>query len=173
MQLTFKKCKINDLEELLLISRKTFSDAFEAMNNPDDFWNYMDKAFSRESILRQLQDKRSHFYFACHEDRTAGYFKLNEAGAQTDINDPASIELERIYVLESHQGKGFGKQFLEEIFAVCSQKKAGYIWLGVWEENDGAIRFYERYGFRKFGKHNYTVGTDVQTDWLMKKSVNG
>lgn len=171
MQLQFKKCTIKDLDTLLKLSRKTFVDAFEAVNNPEDFWDYINKAFSRETIAAQLNDERSHFYFCLLKNTPVGYFKLNEAGAQTDINDPDSMELERIYVLENHQGKQLGKRFLEAIVAFAREKKTEYIWLGVWEENEDAIRFYERYGFTKFGKHNYVVGTDVQTDWLMRKEL--
>jgi ribosomal protein S18 acetylase RimI-like enzyme len=43
-----------------------------------------------------------------------------------------------------------------------------YLWLGVWEHNRGAIRFYERHGFVKFGEHPYYVGNDCQTDWMMR-----
>lgn len=171
MELRFRKCTTQDLEELLRISRKTFIDAFEAVNEPEDFWAYMDKAFSRESLTEQLNNKNVHFYFAFLNDELTGYFKLNEAGAQTDINDKDSIEIERIYVLEEHQGKRLGQRFLEEITAIAKRKNAGYLWLGVWEHNTGAIRFYERYGFEKSGTHAYVLGNDVQTDWLMKKEV--
>lgn len=42
------------------------------------------------------------------------------------------------------------------------------LWLGVWQENKGAIQFYERHGFQKFGTHPYFIGSDEQTDWLMR-----
>ena len=45
MNLTFRECTIQDLNELIEISRNTFIDAFEKDNNPIDFKSYMNKAF--------------------------------------------------------------------------------------------------------------------------------
>ena len=42
------------------------------------------------------------------------------------------------------------------------------IWLGVWEHNVSAIRFYERNQFQLFGKHSFILGSDEQTDLLME-----
>jgi ribosomal protein S18 acetylase RimI-like enzyme len=45
------------------------------------------------------------------------------------------------------------------------------MWLGVWEYNPRAQRFYEKNGFRIVGKHVFQLGTDPQTDLLMQKEV--
>lgn len=42
-----------------------------------------------------------------------------------------------------------------------------YVWLGVWEKNLGAIRFYEKNGFVPFDKHIFRLGDEKQTDILM------
>ena len=49
--------------------------------------------------------------------------------------------------------------------------QASYVWLGVWEENYRALRFYEKNGFTPFGKHKFWLGDDEQTDLLMKKEL--
>ena len=46
-----------------------------------------------------------------------------------------------------------------------------YIWLGVWEENPRATRFYQKNGFVAFGKHIFKLGDDEQTDILMKRPL--
>ena len=40
----------------------------------------------------------SEFYFIYSDNALAGYLKINYAPAQSDINDPDSVEIERIYV---------------------------------------------------------------------------
>jgi ribosomal protein S18 acetylase RimI-like enzyme len=45
------------------------------------------------------------------------------------------------------------------------------VWLAVWEHNARAIRFYEKHGFTQVGEQPFTLGRDVQTDWLMSRSV--
>lgn len=172
MSLYFKKCTAADLETLVQLSRATFIDAFEAVNKPEDFWNYVDTAFSEASIAAQLAHAHAHFYFAYINEKLAGYFKLNEADAQSDINDPDAMELERIYVSEHLQGQKIGTQLLDKAVAIARVFGVRYLWLGVWEHNQGAIRFYERYGFKKFGTHPYAIHTDIQTDWLMKLELD-
>jgi ribosomal protein S18 acetylase RimI-like enzyme len=41
------------------------------------------------------------------------------------------------------------------------------MWLGVWENNHRAIKFYHDFGFKKFDSHIYVMGDDPQNDWMM------
>ncbi|MNF16430.1 Protease synthase and sporulation negative regulatory protein PAI 1 [compost metagenome] len=54
---------------------------------------------------------------------------------------------------------------------VAVQEQVLYIWLGVWEENKRALRFYEKNGFTVFDKHIFRLGNDEQTDLMMKKTI--
>ncbi|MGB5820103.1 MAG: N-acetyltransferase [Saonia sp.] len=117
---------------------------------------------------KELNNADIAFYLVYADEELCGYFKLNEHGAQTEIKDKAAIELERIYVSREFQGKKIGASMLNEIKRIVSLKNKTYLWLGVWEENIGAIKFYEKHGFKKFGTHPYYVGKDKQTDWLMR-----
>jgi len=45
------------------------------------------------------------------------------------------------------------------------------MWLGVWEYNPRAQRFYEKNGFQVCGKHTFLLGSDPQTDLLMQKQL--
>lgn len=168
MNVSFRECNMEDLNALIEISRVTFVDAFEKANNPEDFKNYLAKAFSIEKIKSELLDRNTHFYFTYLNDSLVGYFKLNEAQAQTESFEDNTLELERIYVLRNFQGKQIGKAMLYKTIAIARLKKASFLWLGVWEKNKEAIKFYERYGFKKFKTHPYLIGKDKQTDWLMK-----
>ena len=61
---------------------------------------------------------------------------------------------------------------LDKTISLARKEQVEFLWLGVWEENKKAIRFYKRYGFIKFGTHPYYIGADKQTDWLMKYSLS-
>jgi ribosomal protein S18 acetylase RimI-like enzyme len=50
-------------------------------------------------------------------------------------------------------------------------QNAPYIWLGVWESNPRAIRFYEKQGFVEFDQPIFQLGDDAQTDILMKLNL--
>jgi len=168
MELTYSLCSSKDLHELRTISEQTFIAAFEKDNDPSDFKDYIEKAFSKETISKELLNPDCNFFFVHNDREIVAYFKLNVGTAQTDVKLKDSLELERIYVLSQFQGLGLGKQILDYIKGLSIERGKRMLWLGVWEENKRAINFYKRQGFQKFGTHPYFIGSDEQTDWLMR-----
>lgn len=172
MNLSFKICELKDLDTLIEISRDTFVAAFEKENNPEDFRNYIIDAFSIERVKAELLNSNSSFYFVYLKDVLVGYFKLNKNEAQNEQFDEQSMELERIYVLNDFQGKSIGKHILLKAIEIAKSKKSRFLWLGVWQKNTNAVRFYERYNFKIFNEHPYYIGKDKQIDWLMKLDLS-
>lgn len=168
MSLRIEPCNASHLGTLAAISRTTFVDAFEKDNDPDDFKAYVDSAFTGNKLANELRNPDTAFYFVYKDGDLAGYLKLNQNDAQSDIKAKDGIELERIYVLKDFQGKHIGSWMLDEVKKIASQKAKIFLWLGVWEKNPDAIRFYQKHGFSKFGTHPYYIGKDKQTDWLMR-----
>ena len=171
MELSFKICELKDLGTLIEISKDTFITAFEKDNNPSDFQSYIDDAFSVKKIKAELENPNSTFHFVYLKNKLIGYFKLNENDAQSEQFEAQTLELERIYVIDSFQGKGIGKQMLFQVIDIAKFKELNFLWLGVWQENKSAVRFYERYNFKIFHEHAYYIGKEKQMDWLMKLEI--
>ncbi|MEX0316236.1 MAG: GNAT family N-acetyltransferase [Allomuricauda sp.] len=171
MKLNLRCCTLQDLGQLVKISLETFIAAFEKDNDQDDFTAYINSAFSSEKLASEIKNPNTWFYFVLDEKEIVGYFKLNRGDAQSDIKDDQSLELERIYVIQSYQGKGIGHWILDQTKQIAKKQQIHHIWLGVWEKNQAAIRFYQRHGFKKFGTHPYYIGKDKQTDWLMQSDI--
>lgn len=171
-KITFRKITPADLMELQALSRETFYDAFSSGNTDENMKIYTEKAFSEKQILEELNDPETVFYFALAGDQFVGYLKLNSGKAQAEMQGENGLELARIYVQKQFQGHKIGKKMLDKTIDIAKQKKADFVWLGVWEKNPAAIRFYERNGFVKFSSHFFMVGDDRQTDILMKLKIN-
>lgn len=169
MEISFGKCSIEDIILLQSLSITTFTEAFKKHNNPKDFQAYLAKAFSKGQLLSELKNQNTSFYFAEKEGEVVGYFKTNVFEAQGELQEPGGMELERIYVTSPFQNQGIGFKMLSFAESLAIQQAKTYLWLGVWEHNLKAIRFYERNGYVKFGKHPYYIGRDKQNDWLLKK----
>lgn len=172
MNIIYKKCTPEDLQQLVEIAKTTFVNSFEKHNDPIDFNTYITSAFNDKKIQQELLNENSSFYFAYLDKDLVGYFKLNEKDAQNEHLEEESIELERIYIRKEFQNRGLGKHLLEEIITIAKHKNTTSLWLGVWEHNLDAIRFYERLDFVKFGTHPYYLGNDKQTDWMLKLELN-
>jgi ribosomal protein S18 acetylase RimI-like enzyme len=171
MRLEIRACKKEDLEALRQICILTYVETFGADNTPENMKLYLEKSFNREKMEEELSNPGSWFYFALVDGEVAGYLKLNGDGAQSDIHDPESLEVERIYIAKAFHGRSIGKAFLDRAMEVAEKLGKKYVWLGVWEENHKALRFYERYGFRIVGKHSFFLGEDEQSDFIMRKDI--
>lgn len=170
-KITYCRVAVSDLPELQSLARQVFIESFISGNSEENMNAYLDTAFSDEKLTQELENTQSQFYFVKMEGKLIGYFKINTGDAQTEIKNDQWTEIERIYVIKECQGKGIGQLMMDEILEICRKMKVSCIWLGVWEMNKGAIKFYERNGFKQFDTHVFYVGNDPQTDWMMKREL--
>lgn len=161
-----------DLDALRAISIDTFTETFREHNTEEDMQKYVSENLSPERLRKELNTAGSLFYFMYHGHELAGYMKLNSGAAQTVEGKTGTLEIERIYVIGKFHGQQMGKSLLQYAIAVAKEASYDTIWLGVWERNSKAIAFYERNGFVKTGSHDFVLGDDVQTDYIMELSLN-
>ena len=166
-----RKINIDDLEALRNLSIQTFKETFEEVNTEEDMQKYLDENLSIEKLKTELENVNSEFYFAENNGEILGYLKLNFKDAQTEKLEENHFEIERIYVSKTFLGQKIGQILFDKAIEIGREKNLEYVWLGVWEENHRAIRFYEKNGFEIFGKHDFVLGEDVQTDLLMKMKI--
>ena len=167
-----RKININDLEKLRNLSIQTFRETFDEVNTEEDMQKYLDENLSLERLKSELENPNSEFYFLENNNEILGYLKLNFKDAQTEKVEENHFEIERIYVLKAFLGKKIGQILFDEAIEIGKEKNLDYVWLGVWEENHKALKFYNKNGFEIFGKHDFVLGEDVQTDLLMKRLIN-
>ena len=161
------KLNIIDLENLQKISITTFKETFEEVNTEEDMQKYLNENLNEEKLKSELENQNSEFYFAENNGEILGYLKLNFKDAQTEKVEENHFEIERIYVLKAFLGQKIGQILFDKAIEIGREKNLEYVWLGVWEENHRAIKFYEKNGFKIFGKHDFVLGEDLQTDLLM------
>lgn len=166
--IAIKPVSLNDINQLQEISRQTFHETFSAGNTEENLQKYLEEGLSIEKLTAELSDSNSQFNFATIDDKVVGYLKLNSGQAQTELKDDRALEIERIYVLKEYHGKGVGQVLYEHAIQTARQLNTNYVWLGVWEENPRAINFYKKNGFVGFNKHVFKLGSDEQTDIMMK-----
>lgn len=166
-----RQAKCSDLTALVEMARKSFLQAFTSGNKIENVLSYLEEAFTLEQFTEEYDHAASTFFVAEIEGEIVGYTKVNMIPAQTDVHDPESLEIARLYVLEEYLGHGLGLGLLNYAFAFAKQEKKKFLWLGVWEKNARAIRFYQKHGLQKFGEHPFPFGDEIQTDWLMRKYI--
>jgi len=154
-----------------MISAATFHETFSGQNKREDMEKYMDEKFNRSQVASELADLENKFFIAYQDEKLVGYAKLREASYPEQNRDMKAIEIERIYVLKTYHHQKIGASLMQYCLDYSRDHFFQTIWLGVWELNPRAIRFYENWGFEKFGSHIFILGNDRQRDILMKKDL--
>ena len=181
-----------ELETLLSVTRQTFVDTYEHLNDPVDFQAYLSQNFTLEKLesdFKTVQNDQNtaggsvNNYYFIETDKIIGYFKINVNKSPLESDTPIiyqsnfdyktlkGIEIERIYVIKEMKGQGIGRFMIEKTIEIAKTNGFDYVWLGVWADNPAAIAFYQKMGFTVFGEHIFMMGNDAQKDLLMMIEV--
>lgn len=171
-KIEMKRIAVSEVEILQAISIETYTDTFGQYNSEEIMTAYLNEAYEINKLTQELQDEYTEFYWALLDGEIAGYLKLNVNQAQTEAMGNQFLEIERIYVRPPFKSNGIGSKFIElAIEKACEQQKEA-IWLGVWEHNHSALRFYKKHGFNHHSQHIFYMGDDPQTDYLFVKKLH-
>lgn len=167
-----KKCSLDDILDLQKIYRQTFFETFSEQNSEENMRIFLDKAYSEEKLKSEIEDKQSETFLAVENQKILGVLKINTGNAETESGLENSLEIQRIYILKESKGLGIGTVFMNLAEKKARELGVSFIWLGVWEKNFPAQKFYTDKGFRRFSEHAFVLGDDIQTDFLMKKELS-
>lgn len=169
--ITIREAGLKDLEALREVAISSYHDTFAIHNTPENMEAYFNDAYSIENLEKEQSEYNSKLLLAIEADRIVGFVRLRECDEVKDILGNNTVELQRLYVLTSAQGKSVGKTLMQAALHYAREKNYEWIWLGVWERNFIAQRFYIHHGFEKFSEHTFWMGDDPQIDWLLKKKL--
>jgi ribosomal protein S18 acetylase RimI-like enzyme len=166
---TIRELTIADVPELRALAIKIFSDTFTHLNTPQAMEGFISTDYTVEKFEKEFTEIGSKYFFICDGDKAIGYLKLRRNSEVDHYLGSNNIELQRIYVDHAYHGQKVGDRLMQLAIDTAKENNYEWIWLGVWEHNPRAQRFYQKWGFEKFSEHDFYMGEERQTDWLMKK----
>ena len=169
--LTIRRGTLQDAELLSALGARTFAEAFAADNTPDDLAAYMATSFNVTQQTAELEDPASTFLIAEVDGSPAGYAKLHDGVPEQGVEGANPVELVRLYVTRDWLGRGIGEQLMRACLDEAQKQGHETIWLGVWERNARAQAFYRKWNFRTIGEHMFQLGSDLQRDLLMERTL--
>lgn len=156
----------DDAATLAAISLKTFVDTFAPHNTAADMDSYTSVAFGESQQRRELETDGVITLLGEENGEAIAYAQLRH----TPGAPHGDVEIIRFYVDQPHHGRGLAQMLMDAVYAQA-RKFGPRIWLGVWEHNLRAIAFYRKCGFVQCGSHPFILGTDLQTDWDMNRTL--
>ena len=157
----------DDAALLSAFARRVFAETFAADNDPADMALYLDWAFTESKQRGELADPGRVCLLMEHEGVLVAYASVFNGSGNEQVDGAHPVELERFYVDQRWHGAGVAAPLMAAVKAQAREWGGDVLWLGVWERNAKAIRFYEKQGFERVGAQTFTLGSDVQRDAVM------
>ncbi|MEP7064867.1 MAG: GNAT family N-acetyltransferase [Gemmatimonadota bacterium] len=155
------------------LGAETFVKSFGAQNTPEDVAKHISRAFGEGIQKRELADPAVTYLIAELDGRTAGYAQVRDDGdAPECITGPRPVEVRRFYVVHDFHGTGIAQALMDACADEARRRGGRTLWLGVWDQNPRAIRFYTKWGYEDVGGQTFVLGDDPQQDRVLALSLD-
>jgi len=156
-----------DVLSLSQLGNDSFVAKFGHLYRPEDLSSFLAEAYSPEAISAELANPDRLYCLATRDGRLAAYCKLAlTCSFPEHARGQRTIELKQLYTAPDCTGQGIGAALMDWTLAEARARGADEIQLSVWSGNEGAQRFYARYGFGKVADVTFRVGSHIDDEFL-------
>lgn len=176
LRISIAKANVATATRLADLGRQTFVETFGEAAPAADIATFLGEVYGPDIQLNELRDPRYTFLLAEMQGELVGFAKLwrdSELGLPAGELAPGRLEIKQLYVAQDWIGTGLGAALMRRCLTLAEAEHSTAILLGVWEHNQRARAFYERFGFKAIGQHEFHIGTDVSTDLILRKGLAG
>jgi ribosomal protein S18 acetylase RimI-like enzyme len=171
--LAMRNASIQDVAALAAVAANAFSDTYRGHGDPKEIADYVAEHLSVSAVTALARDPGSTIILGEFGSQLAGYAVLKAEEPPSCVTGANPIQLVRLYLDQGFLGRGFGEKLLLEVHAQAKRPGANTLWLGVYDRNVRAVRFYERLGFTRVGGKEFLLGGSVCIDRIYSGPVQG
>jgi GNAT superfamily N-acetyltransferase len=124
------------------------------------------RGYAEDALAKFLSTPGAGLLLAKDGGATVGF------AAYLPADEPATMKLDKLYVLQERHGHGLGRQLIDAVAAAAREQRCTTLVLNVNKKNAGAIRAYERCGFTVREAVVVDIGAGhVMDDYVMARSL--
>jgi ribosomal protein S18 acetylase RimI-like enzyme len=168
---SIRKADRRDAKELSQIAETVFRATFGPANTADDMRIHSERTYSEARQADEISNPNMCTLLSEEAGKLIAFAQLRWGPAPAAVSGRSPAEIYRLYVLDAWHGKGVARMLMDACLAEMQRHGSDIAWLGVWERNPRAISFYTKCGFVEVGAHDFLLGTDLQRDIVMTRSV--
>ncbi|WWD00186.1 hypothetical protein V866_007095 [Kwoniella sp. B9012] len=173
LEWTIRQGTPEDASAISHLMIETFSRSFGHSCTPDELEKYCRTTLSVQGIKKDLENPLCTwllaFASAVNTVELLGIVQLTRESFESCLTLPNPIELQRIYLSYVAHGTGLATELITTAEDKARQMGFESIWLGAWEDNQRAKRFYNKMGYKEVGEHVFDIGGSKQRDEIMEK----
>jgi ribosomal protein S18 acetylase RimI-like enzyme len=151
------KATINDAEIIAKLGKQTFIESHGHSASETDIDTFVAKYYNTKTVAKEFDSDKVHYYIIKLNGLAVGFSKIELSSPNKNVADLNITKLARLYLLKEHYGQNLGATLFNFNIELSKAKKDKGIWLNVWVENQKAIIFYKKHGFKIVGKFDYQI----------------
>jgi diamine N-acetyltransferase len=170
ISVTIRRALPSDASALAALGAATFTETFGHLYPPEDLQLFLAASHSVDAWNRALTDPQKATWVAELPDATQiGFIVVGACKLPVENCEPTAGEVQQLYVIARHHNLRLGTRLMETGLEWLEGQRRTPLYVGVWSENEGAQRFYARYGFNKVGEYGFRVGSTVDREFILKR----
>ncbi len=159
-----------DAAALADLGMATFRETFAYLYAPEDLAEFLATSHSPEAYARLLGDPAVAVWLAgLGSGPPIGYAVAGRCKLPVKDLEPDAGEVRQLYILAAHQKLRLGTRLLVTALDWLAAEHRRPVYVGVWSENHGAQRLYERFGFGKIGEYGFPVGRQIDREFILRQ----
>lgn len=162
METTIRFATPTDIPVIEQLAEATWSATYSSILSKEQVAYMFDVIYTPEALATQMQQGQQ-FILLYEQETPVGFASFSEMDAQL-------YKLNKLYLLPSCQGKGFGKRLLEAVEKEVTKRGASDLCLNVNRYNK-AKEFYERCGYSIYKEDDIAIGPYWMNDYVMRKAL--
>ena len=151
------RASVVDAELLSILGRTTFIESHSISASKEDIEVYVNLKYTQKALESELSNSDNIYHILYNENKAIGYSKIILNASDKKILFKNVTKLERFYVLQAFHNLKLGWELFNfNVNFSKNQQQAG-MWLFTWTENQKAINFYTKAGFKIIGNHDFKI----------------
>jgi len=158
-----------DARLLAAIAEDTFVTTYGHLYAASDVARFLERRHSRQVYRRLIADREYALWLATDRGEPVAYAVAGPCALPAPDRMGDAGEIKRLYVSAARRGGGLGGRLMDCMLHWLAERH-GDVFVSVFSGNEGAQRFYTRYGFLKVHEYYFEVGDHRDHEWIMKRS---
>ena len=162
-----------DIPALSKLATDSFIAKFGHLYSAENLAMFLEENLSGQAITAELANPDRVYRLAEGDDGALlGYAKIGlNCGFPDHTRGGRVMELKQLYAAPEATGKGIGGALMDWAMDQFAARGADEAQLSVYAHNEGAHRFYRRYGFEKVADITFRVGTHIDPEFLFARML--
>lgn len=165
--LTLRAATAADIPALSRLATDSFVAKFGHLYSAENLNAFLTESLSEAAVAVELANPDRVYRLAERDGALVGYCKIAlSCGFPEYARGQRVMELKQLYTAADATGGGIGKTMMDWAMEQFAARGADEVQISVYAYNDGAHRFYRRYGFDKVADITFRVGDHIDPEFL-------